>query len=393
MGCSDSNSVKTNENKNNRVISYNNNNIQNNLNKVNYPNNQYNPNNINNQYNQNNTNNQYNQNNINNNQYNQNNINNNQYNINNNQYNQNNQINPNNINYQFNQNNINNVNDVNDQNNIITVNNQNIPSNVNFQFNNNDPNNNVVFKVQFYNNKDDIDDMDDMDDMNEQMDANDFMNDFFNKMNNKRKMFINNMNNPNSNFVQGFHFTSNITSNIKINNNFKIAGNNNSNQTEDLEKLITLDSNYSYTYFQKQCLSQHNKYRKNHHVGDLQLSNELCEISQKYADYIASKEYFEHSHTKFKSYYMGENLYRCSGFKPDGTTAVDSWYEEKEDYDFENGKSRNGGVIGHLTAMLWKESKYLGVGIAKGDEYYYVVCNYFPGGNIRGEYTDNVFPE
>ena len=102
---------------------------------------------------------------------------------------------------------------------------------------------------------------------------------------------------------------------------------------------------------------------------------------------------FEKCFTKFKSYFMGENLYRCSGFKPDGTTAVDSWYEEIEDYDFENGKSKNGGVIGHLTAMLWKKSKYLGVGVAEGEEHYYVVCNYFPGGNYKGEYTENVFPK
>ena len=35
---------------------------------------------------------------------------------------------------------------------------------------------------------------------------------------------------------------------------------------------------------------------------------------------------------------MEENLYTCTGLKPDGNRAVDSWYEEISDYIF---KTRN----------------------------------------------------
>lgn len=90
---------------------------------------------------------------------------------------------------------------------------------------------------------------------------------------------------------------------------------------------------------------------------------------------------------------MGENLYTCTGFTPDGNRAVDSWYEEINDYNFKTGKSINGNAIGHLTQLLWKESKYVGVGIGKNGGTYTVVANYFPSGNYRGHYVENVFPK
>lgn len=47
---------------------------------------------------------------------------------------------------------------------------------------------------------------------------------------------------------------------------------------------------------------------------------------------------------------------------------------------------------GHLTQVLWASSEYLGVGVAKTGEYTFVVCNYNPPGNYKGEYVDNVPP-
>ena len=162
-------------------------------------------------------------------------------------------------------------------------------------------------------------------------------------------------------------------------------------EAEELENLIKLDPNYKYTDFQKMCLERHNKYRRDHHVCEMKLSNELCEIAQKYAEYLVNNNKFDHSHAKFKNKDMGENLYTCSGKIPNGNTAVDSWYQEIEDYSFKTGKSTNGKMVGHLTQLLWKTSKYLGVGVANKNDTYMVVCNYFPSGNYIGHYTENVF--
>ena len=87
---------------------------------------------------------------------------------------------------------------------------------------------------------------------------------------------------------------------------------------------------------------------------------------------------------------MGENLYYCTGYPPDGGMPVTSWYDEIKDYDFKNGKSK-GGVIGHFTQVVWKGTQYVGMGVAsKDNNNYFVVANYFPAGNWDGQYTKNV---
>lgn len=250
----------------------------------------------------------------------------------------------------------------------------------------------------------------DMDEMAN--DFNEFMTNVMNSKNNGNNpnntffsnnfVFVDPNKGNNTNFMENNQNFSFQTRNFQSHNfpqpfTFKITRNgiikNNQQEEEDLEKKIILDPNYHYTDFQKLSLERHNKYRREHHVDELQLSNELCEIAQKYADYLACKNLFEHSHSKFKGYNMGENLYSCSGFKPDGNRAVDSWYEEIEDYNFKSGKSKNGKPIGHLTQLLWKTSKYVGIGIGRNEDSYYVVANYFPSGNYIGTYTENVFPK
>ncbi|VEL34189.1 unnamed protein product [Protopolystoma xenopodis] len=49
---------------------------------------------------------------------------------------------------------------------------------------------------------------------------------------------------------------------------------------------------------------------------------------------------------------------------------------------------------GHFTQVVWESSRELGVGISKEDDLRsaYIVCFYFPPGNIRGEYTKQVPP-
>ena len=76
-----------------------------------------------------------------------------------------------------------------------------------------------------------------------------------------------------------------------------------------------------------------------------------------------------------------------------GAAAVDSWYDEIKDYDFKKGKSKNGGVVGHFTQLVWKDSTQLGIGVAKSAKNsIYVVANYHPGGNFNHNELNNVFP-
>lgn len=44
-----------------------------------------------------------------------------------------------------------------------------------------------------------------------------------------------------------------------------------------------------------------------------------------------------------------------------------------------------------VTQILWKESKNIGVGVAKdSDNVYYIVVDYFPAGNVKNKFISNL---
>ena len=70
------------------------------------------------------------------------------------------------------------------------------------------------------------------------------------------------------------------------------------------------------------------------------------------------------------------------------------WYDNEEpNYNYATGQS-TGGVIGHFTQMVWKNSTELGCGerrIRRGNmNYTYSTCRYSPPGNWRGQNTSQV---
>ena len=144
----------------------------------------------------------------------------------------------------------------------------------------------------------------------------------------------------------------------------------------------------------RESLEVHNQLRAKHHAGPLTLNDDLNNIAQKYAQYLADNELFEHSNADFKGDYMGENLFTCYGMKLTGKLMTQEWYNEIKDYDFATGQSVNGNAIGHFTQVVWIGSKQLGVGVAKSKNgNYYGVANYYPAGNWVGKYQENVLPE
>ena len=133
----------------------------------------------------------------------------------------------------------------------------------------------------------------------------------------------------------------------------------------------------------------------------MELTQKLNDYAQKYAETLATKDEMEHSSDKaLKKIYgdwTGENLYyfwtSAKNLTINGAAAVDDWYDEIKDYDFAKGKSKNGGVVGHFTQLVWKGSTQLGLGVARSSKNsVYVVGNYHRGGNYNNEYLKNVFP-
>lgn len=133
------------------------------------------------------------------------------------------------------------------------------------------------------------------------------------------------------------------------------------------------------------AIKRHNILRACHNAGPLMFNCEILKISQDYAETNPNG----HSGTRFNGKWMGENLFWSWGMKLTGSYPVDDWYEEIKDYNFETGKS-NGGVTGHFTQVVWKDSKELGIGYYCEGTSCVVVGNYFPGGNFNNDYINQV---
>ncbi len=165
-------------------------------------------------------------------------------------------------------------------------------------------------------------------------------------------------------------------------------GDSGSNKKKESEKKVEIISGND---FQQNALDTHNKYRQKHHVGNLVLSKDLCNIAQKYAESLARSGNFAHSSNTYNGNPLGENLFACYGMKITGKTMTDDWYNEISSYNFNRPGFTSG--TGHFTQVVWKGSKQVGFGYAQAsDGYYYGVANYYPAGNYMNEFEDNVFP-
>lgn len=146
--------------------------------------------------------------------------------------------------------------------------------------------------------------------------------------------------------------------------------------------------------FIDECLVAHNKYRKLHGVPPLKHNPDLSDIALLWAKKIAKKGRLEHSGAKYDGKHLGENLamwFMKGAEKYDGQEATDQWYEEIELYNFDRPGFT--GATGHFTQVVWKGSHEVGFGVAIAPNgYFYAVANYFPAGNVMGEFDRNVFP-
>ncbi|XP_040583746.1 Golgi-associated plant pathogenesis-related protein 1 isoform X1 [Lepeophtheirus salmonis] len=140
--------------------------------------------------------------------------------------------------------------------------------------------------------------------------------------------------------------------------------------------------------FAKQALDTHNKYRRNHNVPLLELSEELNKYAKEWADHLAKTDSFMHR----PDGPYGENLFLAYGTGNtdcDGAEPVDSWYSEGSIYQY--GQSSGSSGTGHFTQIVWKGSKKLGMAKSKSiSGKTIIVANYDPPGNFIGDYASNV---
>merc|ERR1711936_1125212 len=158
----------------------------------------------------------------------------------------------------------------------------------------------------------------------------------------------------------------------------------------------------AFTEEQKQeILLRHNQLRSGEGATDMTKMTwdpTLADMAQTFADRCE----FAHSSNADRSNgdfsYIGENIYVNTGsFNAWGV--VQSWFDEKSDYDFDTQTCQPNKMCGHYTQVVWAGSSALGCAVSfcengitgwndrSGNPHvgYTVFCNYGPGGNYRGQ--------
>jgi uncharacterized protein YkwD len=132
-----------------------------------------------------------------------------------------------------------------------------------------------------------------------------------------------------------------------------------------------------------EIVDAHNKYRSEFNIPPLKWSNKLAKEAVVWADYLSAKGKFFHSPNRNGA---GENLWMGTAGHYSLSQMVERWGDEKAFYKdgiFPNVTT--GGVVGHYTQMIWRNTTEVGCAKSSNGEYDYFVCRYYPPGNYIGQ--------
>lgn len=130
--------------------------------------------------------------------------------------------------------------------------------------------------------------------------------------------------------------------------------------------------------FEQDIADFHNKVRAEHQAGPVVWNSTIAQFA---SDYLASDScVFKHSGGPY-----GENI--AMGYStPDD--AMEAWYDEYKDYDYAAGQF--GETTGHFTQMVWVSTTSVGCALDACNGRPFLVCEYYPRGNVIGWFTENV---
>uniref|UniRef100_A0A0N5CCB4 SCP domain-containing protein n=1 Tax=Strongyloides papillosus TaxID=174720 RepID=A0A0N5CCB4_STREA len=158
---------------------------------------------------------------------------------------------------------------------------------------------------------------------------------------------------------------------------------------DDIHKLDKY--NISIAKLRKIYTEQTNKYRRRHGVSNLTVNKIIETRAQLWAEKLVServcKNKYNLCHEGDNTY--GENIAMSTYQFPE--YIVQTWYNEIKYFDFNNPKLTPSTY--HFSQLLWKSTKEFGCGISRTKKYqYFVVCKYYPPGNVNGMVKSNIKP-
>lgn len=131
----------------------------------------------------------------------------------------------------------------------------------------------------------------------------------------------------------------------------------------------------------QEVLDSHNKVRLQRGIPPLRWSSSLAALAQEWAAHLSSIGELEHD----RSRRVGQNLFSSSQDGMPPSFVVGQWAAESKDYDERRFKCSPGAVCGHFTQIIWKDTKEVGCGVARGERGEFWVCYYAPPGNFVGD--------
>jgi hypothetical protein len=130
--------------------------------------------------------------------------------------------------------------------------------------------------------------------------------------------------------------------------------------------------------FTSAILNSTNFFRADHNATPAEWNSTIADFA---ADYLRGNDDcdFKHSGGPY-----GENIaLGCT----EVTGCVDLWGNERKDYN----KPEFSEETGHFTQLVWKNSTNVGCGRRLcGDKGWFLVCEYWPRGNVVGQFGDQV---
>ena len=139
--------------------------------------------------------------------------------------------------------------------------------------------------------------------------------------------------------------------------------------------------------FKNDLIKQINKYRKEHGAPNLITDTKIDKISQKFAEQLAKIGKLDYSYNQYNGEDLGESVYQSENYLAPLKLAK-ALYDENIEYNYQDKDPEPS----NFTQMIWKNTQLIGFGMQKSKGKYYFVINYYPTGNVDGQFRKNVFP-
>lgn len=139
--------------------------------------------------------------------------------------------------------------------------------------------------------------------------------------------------------------------------------------------------------FPARALAAHNLARAQAGVPPLQWDRQLGTEAARYALRLAISGTFQHSAPAFRRN-AGENLWMGTRGAFSVETMVGNWVSERR--LFRAGvfpvvsRTGNWRDVGHYTQIVWPSTQRVGCALATNARNDYLVCHYWPAGNVHG---------